>query len=148
MLVNPVMTYASKIGIFGAPSKGVNLIIPLRTSYLIPSSCFRFFLAEVLLSMNPVAAFFGRLAQWSFSCPSVVYELRFPARESSSYMFTRDVSLSELAVSISLVVKFLLRAILIGFLLELPSSRQSGIGVGTFGLWEVESESRYIARSA
>ena len=63
-------------------------------------------------------------------------------------MFTRDVSLSELAVSISLVVKFLLRAILIGFLLELPSSRQSGIGVGTFGLWEVESESRYIARSA
>ena len=34
MLVNPVMIYASKIGIFRVPSKGVNLIIPLRSSYL------------------------------------------------------------------------------------------------------------------
>ena len=64
------------------------------------------------------------------------------------YMLTRNVSIAELAVNISLVAKFLLRAVLTGFLLEFPSSRRSGIGVGTFGLWEVESESRYSASSA
>ena len=35
MLVNHVMIYGGKIGIFGVPTKGINLIIPLRTSYLL-----------------------------------------------------------------------------------------------------------------
>ena len=39
----------------------------------IHASCFRFFLDEVLLSRNPIAALIWRPAHCSLDCPSVVY---------------------------------------------------------------------------
>ena len=58
------------------------------------------------------------------------------------YAFTMNVTLSEMAVNISLFANPLLRAILVGFARDLLSSRNSGIGLWAVILREVESESR------